>query len=122
MPPKPIPTINNLDFKAMAQILPQQRRAAGGTVSSTKQSDPPAEPKPSPRLRRTKTYDEALEAIKAKSAEIAAKNAVDYEARILQDSFPFWDDDCWRRWNIDQLCRLNFDQGLRLPPQEGSCG
>ncbi|MBU0801136.1 MAG: replication initiator protein A [Alphaproteobacteria bacterium] len=77
----------------MAQILPQQRRGAGGTVSSTKQSDPPAEPKPSPRLRRTKTYDEALEAIKAKSAEIAAKNAVDYEARILQDSFPFWDDD-----------------------------
>lgn len=29
---------------------------------------------------------------------------------------------CWRRWNIDQLCRLNFDQGLRLPPQEVSCG
>ena len=31
-------------------------------------------------------------------------------------------DVCWRRWNIDQLCRLNFDQGLRLPPQEVSCG
>ena len=30
--------------------------------------------------------------------------------------------ECWRRWNIDQLCRLNFDQGLRLPPQEVSCG
>ena len=29
---------------------------------------------------------------------------------------------CWRRWNIDHLCRLNFDQGLRLPPQEVSCG
>ena len=29
---------------------------------------------------------------------------------------------CWRRWNIDQLCRLNFDQGLTLPPQEVSCG
>ena len=23
--------------------------------------------------------------------------------------------DCWRRWNIDQLCRLNIDQGLKLP-------
>lgn len=28
----------------------------------------------------------------------------------------------WRRWNIDQLCRLNFDQMLWLPPQEDSCG
>ncbi len=43
-------------------------------------------------------------------------------ARFLHDPQFVVRVNCWRRWNIDQLCRLNFDQGLRLPPQEVSCG
>jgi len=45
-----------------------------------------------------------------------------YISAINGHLIPFFGKHCWRRWNIDQLCRLNFDQGLRLPPQEVSCG
>ena len=96
MSPKPIPTINNLDLKSMETLLPTHKRGQQRRDGANTEGDAPdAEEgkKSSPRLKRSKSYDEALDALKARNADIEARQAIDYERRILQDSFPFWDDD-----------------------------
>ena len=36
------------------------------------------------------------------------------DAKTFEEFTNLWLEDCWRRTNIDHLCRLNFDQGLLL--------
>lgn len=94
MPAKPNTTINNLNLEHVVRMLPKERR---GQVRIDGETDSAADEAPikrsSSRLPRSKSYEDALDKVKARSAEVAARKAVDYEARILQDSFPFWDDD-----------------------------
>lgn len=84
-------TIDVGKMQDLLAALPSSLAAAAKQVAS---SDPsPKGDKHSPRVRRSKSYDQALAEVKARSAEVVARKALDYEARILQDSFPFWDDD-----------------------------
>lgn len=95
MPAKPNATINNLNLEQVVRLLPKERR--GQSSLDGTDADGAAEEAPikrsSARLPRSKSYDEALANVKARAADVAARKVVDYEARILQDSFPFWDDD-----------------------------
>ncbi len=96
MPANANSSINNLDFGTLQDLLPaSQKRGARATKAEASESSLPGEDaaKQSPRTRRSKNFDQALEGIKAKAAEIAAKRVADYDMRILQDSFPFWDDE-----------------------------
>ncbi len=45
------------------------------------------------RGRQKKTYDEALNAVKVRAAEVVKRKQIDFESRILQESFPGWDDE-----------------------------
>lgn len=89
---KPNNSINNLDLKAISNLLPPAKR---GRLAEKAAEEPGEKTQPGSGLRtkRSKSYDEALAGVKKKAAEVAARQAVDYESRILQESFPFWDDD-----------------------------
>jgi hypothetical protein len=50
-----------------------------------------------------------VELAAANRPELAFLNKSDFAEKS-----PLVDVDCWRRLNIDHLCRLNFDQGLLL--------
>lgn len=89
---KPNTSINNIDLKAISNMLPPAKR---GRLAE-KAAEKPEEKAPAGtglRTKRSKSYDEALADVKKRAAEVAARQAVDYESRILQESFPFWDDD-----------------------------
>ncbi|WP_300650606.1 plasmid replication initiator TrfA [Hydrogenophaga sp.] len=94
MPAKPNTNINNINLEQVVRMLPKERR---GQVRLDGDTEGPVDETPikrsSARLPRSKSYEEALASVKAKTAEVAARKAIDYESRVLQDSFPFWDDD-----------------------------
>jgi hypothetical protein len=96
MSAKPNPNFNNLDFGGLPSLLNLGKPNKGKGANGAKLADtaiPEGVPKQAPRTKRSKSYDEAVEGVKAKAAEIAARRIADYDLRVLQDSFPFWDDE-----------------------------
>lgn len=54
---------------------------------------PAKRPRLAGKAKEKKTYDQALTAVKQRAAEALKRKQIDYENRILQESFPGWDDD-----------------------------
>jgi hypothetical protein len=94
MPAKQNATINNLDLEQVERMLPKDQC---GLARIERSAEEPVEDTPikrsSTRLPKAKSFDEALASVKARSAQVTARKNIDYESRVLQDSFPFWDDD-----------------------------
>ena len=62
----------------------------------------------------------ALSGEKPLSIDLYVEVLADYESE-LQASLDKDADDCWRRFKIDQLFRLNFDQGSKAGFSRPGC-
>jgi len=90
MSAKPIPKINNLDFEQLSQLVPK----IGQSVKKVDLAGDVVEPtETKARVKRSRSYEESLEAVRARSAALLEKKQIDFEARVMQESFPWWDDE-----------------------------
>lgn len=87
-----IPKINNLPLETL-QNLAKGRRTVGGIEGKTKAPEAKgARTAVAPKVS-TGRYEQALAKIKERTATVVERQARDLEQRVMQESFPFWDDE-----------------------------
>jgi len=84
-------SINNLPLEAMRKLFKDHQPEQ---ASSTAEASRPVVKRSTTRTTSTDgLYDQAIAKAKAKVAQITERKARDLDQRVLQESFPFWDDE-----------------------------